>query len=276
MGGEPPVNRAGVHFETVAHKFPRFKTVVRLYFEQDLDLDHLLKLCGSGAHPLGGDLLDPLGHKAGIFFTRAGRLGILRRSGLARSIRPLFRFRLSGLYRVHFKVVEPGFSGPIRFRVFTPRDGFGKKLIHIDDHVSPSIPFVIEKDLARNRWLKVEMSQAKTGSTVKFDFYFIYQVDIEKILEHALDMVPLGETFKLAPGSPASVYLAPSPKIDSGSPVVKSVAAQIFGDEKAPRRLYNRLLDYIREHITYDQAKRDQFFGGEKIYHNMANMYQQH
>jgi len=172
--------------------------------------------------------------------------------------------------------VEPEFSGLIRFSVSTPRDSFGKKLIHIEDHVYPypPIPFVIKRDLAGNRWLKMETPQAETGSVVKFDFYFIYQVDTEKILGHALALVPPGEASKLRPGSPASAYLAPSLIIDSASPLVKSVAAKIFGGEKAPRRLYKRLVEYIRKHIKYNQAKKDQFFGGKSVYHNMAEMYQ--
>ncbi|NQT57069.1 MAG: transglutaminase domain-containing protein [Desulfobacteraceae bacterium] len=271
---KPHKTHAAINFSEVARQYPRFKTLIYLGFGEDLDLARLLKLRRIGVHPLNGDLLEPLGHRAAIFFTRADSLEDLRRSGIVRSVHPLARFRMAGIYRIHLKIVESDFFGSIKFRVSTPRNGFGKKLVHIEHHISPSIPFAIKRDLAGNHWLDVEIPQAKAGMTVKFDFYFVYQVDVEEILKHALAMVPLDEYSKLPPESPARSYLGPSPKIDSASPLVKSLSTEIFGDEKAPRRLYKRALQYLKKHITYDHTKRAQFFGGKTVYHDMAEMYQ--
>ena len=170
--------------------------------------------------------------------------------------------------------MESDFFGSIKFRVSTPRNGFGKKLVHIEHHISPSIPFAIKRDLAGNHWLDVEIPQAKAGKAVKFDFYFVYQVDVKEILKHALAMVPPDEYSKLPPESPARSYLGPSPKIDSASPMVKSLSMEIFGNEKAPRRLYKKAFQYLKKHIIYNHTKRAQFFGGKKVYHDMAEMYQ--
>ncbi|MBI4776825.1 MAG: hypothetical protein HY788_22040 [Deltaproteobacteria bacterium] len=262
--------QTGVDFSDVALKFPRFKTIVLLVFQPKLDFERLIRLLDLGVQPLGDDSSNLLGRSWAVCHTRAARLDEIKRSGVAREVIPLTRFRMSGIYRIHFKIVEPEFNGPISFRVSAPREGFGKTLLAAEEHVRPDLPLSLAVDDAGNRWFEVRIPDARHDQSVHFDFFFRYQVDVGQLLEHALPMAPGGEGGDPPDGHPALSYLASSPKIDATLPEIRSLAARIFGDEKDPRTIYLRLNDYLQQTVRYDSVKREQFFGGMKVYRTMA------
>ena len=265
---------APVDFQRLAARLPSFKTLVRLTFQPSLDLDRLVRLHQLGVLPLQGDLSRVLGRREGVFFTRAANLPALMNSGLARTAHPLRQFVMSGLYRIHFKLRQPDYQGPLAFKVSTPRDDFGKRIIQQEDSVFPRLPARISRDGAGNRWLEVEMPQAGPDSEIKFDFLVKYQVDLDRMLAHYLALAEPDPAAPLPPGSPQAAFLLPSAKISWQDPRVAGLASQLGPPGLAPRRLYGAMLAYIKKNLPYDHAKRAQFFGGRMVYEDMAQMYQ--
>lgn len=267
--------QTGVDFVEVARRFPRFKTLVLTSFTHNLGLSDIQQLADLGAFPQSGGSLGLLGRDWQVLFTRAKDLHRLRASSLTAEVVPLTRFKTCGIYQISFKLVDDEYSGPLGFKISMPRSGFGKELIHQELVLSPSAEHTITKDSAGNNWLELILPEAKKGSQVNCDVAFIYQVDIAALLNHALAMVPLDEAPDLSAQSPARSYLQPSAKITSESPAVISLADDLFGREKAPRKLYQAILAHIKDNLPYDQEKRRLFFGGKMVYSDMSEMYNQ-
>ena len=265
-----------VDFGKVAAQFPHLKTMVRIKFNRPLSLQLLAKLRKFGVLSHHGGPVEVLGEKQGVFFLRAVMLPSLMSSTLPIQVVPLDQFHMSGLYRIHFKVVDGQFTGRITFRISTPRDGFGKKLIYLEEHLSPEVNLEYEQDDAGNRWAVVSLDVTKKSRLLKLDFYFIYQVDLRELLEHALAMAPQTKQTEMALNSQASQMLQSGPKIDGESPRVASLANELFGKQEggmSPRTKYRRILDFIKKNIPYDHQKRARFFGGKMVYASMAQMY---
>jgi hypothetical protein len=267
-------DQKGIDFEAVAQKFPQFKTLFAVEFNRPLELKDLIGLLNRGVWPVDSRLLNALGKSQGIFYTRAYNLEKLTELSLIREYVPLVRFQMRGLYRIHLKVIEPGFNGPLAFSVSSPRNGFGKTLLRIEDHVSPKTAFTVGHDHAGNRWLELEFPDLSESKTAKFDFYFVYQVDVKKLLKHALPMLTNAQISELPGNHEAMVYLYPSEKIESLSPLIQEKSKEIFGEESSPSVMYFRLARFIKQNITYDSQKRQEFFGGMKVYNNMSQMYE--
>ena len=255
--------QTGVDFSDVARKFPSFKTIVLLVFQPELDFQRLIRLLDLGVLPLGEDASKLLGRSWAVCHTRAARLNEIKRSGLVQEAIPLTRFSMSGIYRIHFKIVEPEFNGPIAFRVTAPREGFGKILLAARELVRPALPLTVVKDDAGNRWTEMRIVEARPGQRVNFDFFFRYYVDVRQLLDRALLMAPGGDIGDLPDEHPARSFLLSSAKIDATLPEIKSLAAEIFGNEKDPRKMYRKLYEYIQQTVTYDSRKRAQFFRRE-------------
>ncbi len=265
---------SGVDWQRLSRVYPHFKTIVRLSFAQPLDLGRLLALYQHGAAPIRGDMLAALGERRAVFFTRAGNLEGLRASGLAQRVEPLSCFSMSALYRVHFKVRDQEYGGPLSFMVSTPRGGWGKTLLSVQDHLYPNLPFTVRQDQGGNRWMVFSAPAVRAGDEFKCDFYATYRVDVAKLLRHALLMLPPGTAGALPAGGPAREFLAAEPKIDPASPPVRELAGEIFGGATGPRRLWGLLAGWLKDNVRYDHAKRAEFFGGRMVYRNMAEMYQ--
>jgi hypothetical protein len=254
----------GLDFNEVSKRLPNFRTVVLIIFKHPLELKDLVDLVNYGVWPSDSRLLSALGKSKGIFYTQAKNLAQLSKVPCVDDHVPLNHFRMRGLYRIHFKVNEPGFSGPLTFSVSTPRSGFGKTLLWIEDHVSPETSFSIRQDQVENRWLDSYFSEMSEGKTVEFDFYFAYQVHVKELLEHTLAMVDVAGPAELPVAHEAQIYLDPSEKIESLSPVIQEKTGEI----------YLRLARFIKQNITYDAVKRREYFGGMKVYRNMSEMYE--
>ena len=266
-------DQQGVDFNRLAKVYPSLKTIVLLAFDRELEFDHLIRLHGLEAYPVNGDNVDYLGRTHGIFHTRAGNLGRLKKAAGVKALIPLARFRMRGLYRVHFQIVEPGFSGPLAFSVTAPRDSFGKRLLREASFVYPRNPFRIRVDEAGNRWLETVLEEAGEGGQLKLDFSFIYQVEMAELINHAILMTPLKPSEAVDWADPAAVFLEPGLKITPGSQEVAALAGEILGEERIPRRVWARIAKYIKDNIPYDHQKRAEFFGGRKVYRSMAEMY---
>ena len=266
----------GVDFHRLAKSYPTFKTIILLAFDRPLDLDRLIRLKLAGVYPVNGSLIDYLDRTHGFFHTKAARLKKLKPGsgfpGLL-AVVPLARFQMNGLYRVHFKIVEKGFQGPLGFSITTPRESFGKRIIRQSDHLYPRRPFEIRIDEAGNRWLLTDLEQAGEGKTLKLDSHVVYRVDVAELLRHAISTTPFRPAEPVPPQDQAAAFLTPGEKITSLSQEVAGLAEEIFGEERVPRRLWVRIQKYIKANIPYDHKKRALFFGGRKVYKAMAEMY---
>ncbi len=269
-------------FAAVLRRFPRIKTIVRAAFDSPVDFGTLLALQDAGLRPVNRDWISIMGRREAIFSVRAVRLEEIERGPLADAVQPLEIFFLHGFYRINFKVVDPEAKGPLKFSVASPRDGFGKKIIQIKERIRPDMPYKIRTDASGNRWVDVACTDTEKGSPVRFDFYFTYLVDVQRLLEHALPMAgrqaALSEDAVSPDGrspGPASEFLKSSDKIKADAAVIKKIAQQeIGGRADFPVETYWRLHDFTKKEITYDKAKRAAFFSGRKVYRAMEEMYQ--
>ena len=262
-------------FSAILQWFPQFKTVVALEFKHPLKLKDLIDLLNNGVWPSDSKLISALGKTQGIFYTRVHNFENLPKLSFVSDYVPLVSFRMRGIYRIHLKVIEEGFAGPLSFSVSTPRNGFGKTLVSIEDHVSPRAPFAIRHDHAGNRWLELEFAEMAEGKSAKFDFYFVYQVNVKELLQHAIGMHGSVVLSELPEGHEASIYLLPSDKIESFAPAIQEKAWELVGEENRPKMIYRRLAEFVKKNITYDSKKRRQYFGGMKVYRNMSEMYEE-
>lgn len=265
--------QTGVDFPKVARLFPRLKTLVLVSFTHNLGLNDIHRLKSLGAFAQSGGTLGLLGRDWAVLFTRAKNLDRLRRSSLTARVVPLTRFRISGIYRVGFKLVDDEYTGPVNFRVSMPRSGFGKELIRLEVLLSPPRAYTVSKDSAGNSWLELSLAKAQRDSEIMGSFYFVYKVDLAVLLAHALAMVPMDEAPVLPAQSPARGYLLPSAKITSDSPQIIALANGLLDKQKAPRRIYRAILAHIKKNLPYDREKRDLFFGGKMVYRDMSEMY---
>jgi hypothetical protein len=265
--------QSGVDFAEVARRFPRLKTIVLVSFTHDLTIDDTLRLQKLGALPQGGGSRELVGRRWAVLHTRAGNLARLQRLPMTLRVVPLRNFKIKGIYRVTFKLVEEHHQGDLTFTVSTPRSGFGKKLMDLEIQATPQGPHAISQDAAGNRWLKVHLPDPRNGDEVRLSFNFVYKVDMAELLAHSLAMVPMDESVELSNHSPAMVYLQPSDKIAAGSKSVVALANIIYESNRSPRRIYQAIGAFIKANLPYDREKRKQFFGGQKIYFDMEHMY---
>ena len=270
------------YFHQVARKFPSFKTIVQVEFKESV-VDHLLSsLKSSGLRPVNQNWNHLLGRSKGIFVVRARRLNQLEKSEQIETVDPLSEFLLYGSYHIDFRINEETseFRGPLKLLVTGPRNGFGKRLVKTEVQIRPSLPYRIRRDSAGNRWIEAKFPNPEHGQKIQFDFRFSYQVDVRRLLEHALAMISpeegsMAEYMKLRRRNSAALkYLRPAEKIDSNSPGIRWLAKDRIGSTFSPVKAYWRIHRFMEETIDYDQEKKEAFFGGRKVYRNMGRMYQ--
>ena len=266
-------DQQGLDFTRLAKTYPSLKTIVLLSFDRELEFNYLLRLRGLEVFPVNGDNVDYLGRTYGLFHTRAGNLERAAKAAGVTAAIPLARFFMRGLYRVHFKILEPGFSGRMAFSVTAPRESFGRRLVRVESFVHPQNPYRMRTDQAGNRWLDTVLENAEQGSQLKLDFSFVYQVEMAELISHSILMTPLKPSPELDGADPAVVFLEPGYKITPDAREVIDLAAEILGQERTPRLVWGRIAKYIKENIPYDHQKRADFFGGRKVYRTMAEMY---
>jgi hypothetical protein len=183
----------------------------------------------------------------------------------------LDRFIVSGIYGIGFRVEKEGYLGPLVLEVTAPRDGFGKRLLSSENIIRPQAPSITYTDLGGNRWFRVDYPEVRTGQTIKLFFAFRYLVDMSALLDHDLMLVnqPQDETV------PEEIhpFLNSGYKIDARLP--QAVAWALQGKKGLPnvRSEYLRLTEFLKDTVTYDWKKRNQYFSGKAIYSDLDDMY---
>ncbi len=268
------------YFYKVAKRYPALKTIIRLELDQPIDHDLLLNLQKYGLKPVNRDWISLMNRSEAIFSLRGRSLLRLKNTKLADAVTPLEKFLLHGFYRIHFKIMEKEPEGPLLLTVSSPRDNFGKQLLQIEQRIYPSLPYKVKTDTAGNRRLKVKCPNPKYKQVIRCDFHFTYKVDVKKMLERALYMADDDKkifsdflTAKQKVGELAE-YTKNSKKIDAESSQVQTLAKELAGSVRSPIKAYKRVHEFTEQKIRYDHEKRSSFFGGDKIYSNMKQMYQ--
>jgi hypothetical protein len=256
-------------------KYPRLKVIVEITFEHLASLQTLQKIDKLGFFSQNFGILGVLGKKQGYFTGRAGNLHNLYKSDLPIKVRPLLQFEMAGIYRVHFKVVDKDYTGTVAFNISSPRDSFGKQLIHLEEQISPPVNYTRRIDTAGNKWIDIDLNVEQGQRELKLDFFFVYNVNMAKLVEHALAMVPINEPLRPIVSKQALNMLQASPKIDSDSFIINSLAYDLFNrnHNSSARSNYLIIKKYIKENLPYDYKKRSKFFGGKMVYTAMEQMY---
>ena len=256
----------------IAKLEPELKVLVLVESERAISLRDLAALGDLGLVPADRDPALLLGLRRAIFFTRL-------KNWMNRPILPdhmkgklLDRFIMSGIYRIGFRVEKEGYLGPLVLEVTTPRESFGKQLLSSENIIRPKAQSETYTDPGGNRWLRVDYPEVRYGQTIKLFFAFRYLVDMSALLDHDLMLVDQVQDAPI----PEEIYpfLNSGYKIDAGLP--QAVAWVIQGKSGSPkvRSEYRRLAKFLKETVAYDKNKRDRYFGGNAIYSDMNEMYQ--
>lgn len=261
-----------VDWSEVARLAPELKILVMLEADRSITLYDLAELADRGLIPADRDPGLVVGKRKAVFTTRIGKY--MRPYSLPVGIRTriLERFVMSGIYRTSFKVAEKDYWGPLSFEITAPRDGFGRKLLHSESVVRPKVRSEMRVDSAGNRWFCVSYPKIKTGTTIRFHFSFKYLIDLEKLLAHDLRMVEFPPDLPLP--QEALEFLKPGYKIDPRLPPAKAWAAQGVPGNPNPREEYQRLYNFLKNSVSYDQKKRNKYFSGQMVYSDLDEMYQ--
>jgi hypothetical protein len=256
----------------VARLKPELKVLILIESERALSLEDLATLGEFGMVPGDRDPALLLGLRQAIFSTRLKNW--MNRPVLPDPIKGklLDRFIMSGIYRIGFRVEKEGYLGPLVLEVTTPRDSFGKRLLYSENIIRPQASSETHRDLAGNRWLRIDYPEVRHGQTIKLFLAFKYLVDMSALLDHDLMLV---DQLPDAP-IPEEVrpFLNSGYKIDTRLPQVVAWAIQEKSGSPNVRLEYRRLTKFLKETVTYDKKKRDQYFGGKAIYSNLDDMYQ--
>lgn len=264
----------GFDFARLSRDAPRLEIPVLLVWDKPPSLETLTALRRERIRPVNGELGDYLFALHGVFRLPAGKLPRLQRLAGAREVIPLARFALRGMYEVNFEVVEPGFEGPMRFSVSSPRPHHGIKLVSVEEMLHPDELYAVRVDAAANRWVEVDYPWLEEGDELRFVFAFRLRVDLLEMLRQSVLTLPgRGVPAPLPETSPMRGFIRRGEKMEPDSEEIRSLARGLFGPLRAPRAIWNRMRDYLKRTVTYDGVKRSDFFGGRKVYRSMREMY---
>ncbi len=262
-----------LHWPTVAKKKPDLKVLVLVEGESPFTLADLSMLSDRGFTPADRDAGMILGLNKAVFKSLLSSwiVGPSLPSNLRAEL--LRSFVMSGIYRVGFKVEEKDYKGPLNLEITAPRDGFGQKLLSAENLVRPEGLSSIRVDMAGNRWLCVNYPEVQPGQMIQLHFGFKYLVDMVELLTH--DLYLAGEPLQEELPPDVLPFLRGGYKIDLGLP--EAVAWAEAGNPGPPdaRREFARLSKVLTQIITYDKSKRQRYFGGQSIYSNLDQMYQE-
>lgn len=261
-----------IDWEKIAGRRPGLKVLVLVKSDRPLTFEDLAILAEKGFVPADRDPESVLGIQRAVF---AGRLGKWFWAGplplhLSGSI--LEHFALAGVYRVGFKVEAEEYTGPLEFQITAPREGFGKELVYSDQVVEPACSQVMTVDSAGNRWLRARLEHVRQGESIKFSFWFRYDVNVPEVLDH--DLWLSGKPIGTEIPPEVQPFLEPGYKIDPGIPAAQDWASRRGPGPPDARKEYRRLAKFIKRNVAYDKHKRAAYFGGKMVYSDLDLMYQ--
>ena len=272
IGAEAFGQASVIDWSQVSKIKPNLRVIVLVQSDRPLELEDLSSLANSGLSPADRDAGLILGLRKAAFKTTLRQW--MEKPPLPAHLHGalLERFRMTGIYRVGFEVMEKEYRAPLYFEVTMPRSGFGQLLLSSDHLTSPSGESAIRVDSAQNRWLCINYPEVRTGQKIKFQFGFAYQANMGELLAHDLQLADKPHSVDLP--AEIKVFLEGGYKIDPAFPDAVRWAQE--GKPAAPdaRREYARLSKFLQKSVTYDKKKRGEYFGGRSVYSSMEDMYQ--
>jgi Transglutaminase-like superfamily len=261
-----------VDWERVASLKPKLKVLILVSSDRPFSISDLALLADRALVPADRDPGLVIGLREAVFSTRLGKWMKNRHLPAHLKAALLTKFRMSGVYRLSFKVEEKGYVGPLNLQVTAPRDGFGKKLVASDHVVRPAARSELDVQPQGNRWLSVRYPKVHSGQVIKFHFGFTYLVDVSDLLDRDLILAGNPKTDVM----PAAVkqFLKPGYKIDPGIAPALDWASRGGQGRPDARREYDRLNRHLKKNVVYDKRKRKQYFGGKTVYYDIDDMYQ--
>jgi len=251
---------------------PNLRVIVMVQSDRPLNLEDLSSLANFGLFPADRDAGLVIGLRKAVFKTTLRQW--MEKPPLPSHLHGilLHRFRMTGIYRVGFEVIEREYLGPLHFEVTMPRAGFGQQLLNADHITVPSGESAIRVDTAQNRWFCINYSEVRTGQKIRFQFGFAYQVDMGDVLAHDLQLANKQQSGDL----PLEIksYLESGYKIDPTFPEAVRWAQEGKSEPPDARQEYARLSRFLQKAVSYDKKKRGEYFGGRSVYSSMEDMYQ--
>jgi hypothetical protein len=119
----------------------------------------------------------------------------------------------------------------------------------------------------------VNYPEIRTGQTIHFSFSFHYRVDMAEVLAHDLLLADAPLPEDLSPD--ILPFLEPAYKIDPTLPAALAWAQKGNPGPPDARQEYDRLSRFLKESITYDKRKRQEYFGGQTVCSDLDSMYQE-
>ena len=271
IADSPP--SSSLNWPAVAKPKPSLRVLILVTSSRPFTLSDLATLADHGFRPADRDAGMILGLNRAVF------KGSLRNwvggPPLPSHVRGqvLQKFVMRGIYRVGFRVEEKDYRGPLNLEITAPREGFGQELLSAENLVRPERQSSIRLDSAGNRWLCVEFPEVRAGQMIHLHFGFKYLVDMEEMLHHDLSLA--GEPQQEELPQNVLAFLKGGFKIDPALP--EAVTWAEAGNPGPPdaRREFARLSKDLAKKIVYDKRKRQEYFGGQSLYSNLDQMYQE-
>lgn len=262
-----------VHWDRISKMKPALKVMVLITAERPISLQDLSLLASRGMVPPDRDPAMVLGLRQAIFAVKL-------KNWMSKPLPPhlqgkvLDHFFMTGLFRVGFRVEKEGYLGPLSLEIAGPRDGFGKQLIVSDFSVRPQGRKRFRVDDGGNRWAGVDYTEIRYGEIIQFQFAFKYRIAMAPLLEHDLRLVTHWEEGPYP--QEIQPFLKPGYKIDPTLPGAAEWAnAGMAGPIGNVGLEYQRLSNFIKQTIAYDNDKKSKYFGGLMVYSTMDEMYQE-
>ena len=267
----PPTNDPD--WPIVARIQPKLKVLIQIQSSRPLTLADLAMLAGRGLTPADRDAGLVLGLNRAVFKASLGRWMAAKPLPNSLQAKILSSFILNGIYRVSFRVEDPEYRGPLDLEITAPREGFGRKMLSAENVVRPQTTKALRIDEAGNRWLVVHYPGVRQNQTIHLHFAFRYRVDMAELLKHDIFFAGQPSAAQIPPE--VLPFLKQGYKIDPNLPA--AVAWAENGDRHSPdaRRDYIRLSRFIDQTIIYDKQKRREYFGGQSVYSDLDQMYQE-
>jgi hypothetical protein len=267
----PPTNEPD--WPVVARTKPKLKVLIQIQSPRPFTLADLGMLADRGLTPADRDAGLVLGLNRAVFKASLGRWRAAKPLPNSFQAKILSSFILNGIYRVSFRVEAPDYRGPLSLEITAPREGFGRKLLSAENVVRPQTTKELRIDEAGNRWLVLHYPEVRQNQTIHLHFAFHYRVDMAELLQHDIFFAGQPSAAQIPPE--VLPFLKGGYKIDPTLPA--AVAWAENGDPHSPdaRRDYIRLSRFIDQTIIYDKRKRREYFGGQSVYSDLDQMYQE-
>lgn len=259
-------------WQTIAERQPDLKVLALIESPQPLSLSNLAWLADRGFVPADRDPGLIVGLNRAVFKITIGNW--TKRLPFPEPLQGtlITRFRMSGIYRLAFKVLTRDYDGPLSLEVTVPRDSYGKKLVSSEHVVRPATDASIQEDAAGNRWLSAEFATVRTGETIKIHMSFSYLVDVAELLKHDLFLIDVTEHTDIP--KDIAPYLGAGYKIDPKIPQAKAWASRGGTGPPNARLEFRRVAKNLLDTVTYNTRKKAEYFGGLSVYSDLDHMYQ--